>query len=1048
MMVYKLRLYICTHYKREIETVLKTLPQYKVKVLYLGNHGSCFPLTESECSSITEDNGSFESSLVIGGTCLSSLKNRESTGLELSILDNCFSLFCPMEIINGFIDEGAYIMTPHWLQHWEDHLKVWGVDETNHNVIFKDNLKKIVLLDTGVYDDSQEKLVEFSSYVSLPSFIHPVGIGYFKLFIANQLEKLVQKVAFENQRIKLKELQRSYSELQISNDMLLQLSRETDETVIIHKILELFKIITAAHTLIYVPVPFLHEFYYSFPGSEDFSIQQILRDIEDIDKTVQLKESQKGFYLRFQSTTGILGYMLIDHIPIPDYIEHYLNISSSIADICALIIGNVKNFTKIREQNKKQVLLNQVLEQLFYSDDETDEIHNILGYLKDYTGVKGIAIRIKENEGYPYYDYIGMSHEFIQKENDIKEYSDSIGQLEDLQCFCGSVISGRVNRDLSCYTENGSFWIGDAAIFNQVQDSGIPFNLKGSCVSEGYNSIVLIPLVSKEKIQGLIQFNDTRKNLFSREDVLFLEKVCNSIGLALNRKKLRKDLENSKLQAESANKAKSEFLANMSHEIRTPLNAIMGFSDLISNLSLSEKQKKYFDSINMAGHSLLTLINDILDLSKIEAGMLELQYEYFDIKDVLKEIQLIFQLKLVEKDLKFEIDLDNNLPPSLYLDEVRIRQILLNLVGNAIKFTNRGFIRIAISLISLNKEDKTLDLSIEVEDSGIGIPDDDLEMIFEEFKQQSSHDNRIYGGTGLGLSIVKRLTERMKGHLTVKSTVGVGSSFKVNLLGVKIGEMNVSKDLNTKVRLKDLKFHSQRVLIVDDIVSNRDMVRELLHSVNLRTAEAANGKEGLMTVEEFNPDLILLDIRMPVMDGYEMLAELKKNKNTNHIPVIAMTASVYTDINSLIREQGFYNYLLKPIDINKLLQDIYFLFNKKELTSKVDSQNMVNSEKDDLPDLEDLNIEKLPSAFISAVEDNLIKRIDLLSGAVIIRDVKELGYNLSDLCREYNVSAFKGFSKDIIQAAEMFDVDRINRLLTYFKSLFKVEKSKNNRGCL
>jgi|GEM_PF-2063730 len=1028
----KLALYICENYKKEIEAVLHTLPQYLVEVHYLGNKGSCFPVKEGECNSIVENLPGFEKTLVIGGVCLSPLKKIQSSSLELIILDNCFSIFCPIEIINGFMEDGAYIVTPHWLQSWEDHLEKWGLNESNRDLIFNDELKKIVLIDTGVYSDSQEKLTEFASYVSLPSLVYTTGTGYFKLFIAGHLEKLIQKTAFENQKDKFNELQRSYSELQISNDMLLQLTKETDEVAVINKIMELFKMITAAETLVYIPIPVKNDFYYSFPGSTDFSIKHIQKEIKVIDKTMHLNESGSGFYLRFQSASRILGYMLIDQIPMADFLDHYFNIATSIVDICALMIGNTQNFTKIRDQNKQQMLLNQVLEMLFYSNDETDEIRKILEYLKDYTDVEAIAIRLENDDGYPYYDSMGMSRDFLEKENNIKEYSNCSGLAKELQCFCGSVISGRVKKDLSCFTENGSFWIGDSVAVDKIHVDELKFNVRGTCITEGYNTIVLIPLISNDKNLGLIQFNDKRLNLLSLEDVLFLEKVCNSIGIALNKKKLREDLEKSRLMAESANKAKSEFLANMSHEIRTPLNAIMGFSDLIKNLSLTDKQQKYFNSINSAGQSLLTLINDILDLSKIEAGMLELKYEYFDLRDLFNEIQLIFQLKLTEKDLNFVIDIDSNLPDSLFLDEVRIRQILLNLIGNAIKFTDRGFIRITVSILSSDEEGETLDLSVNVEDSGIGIPEDELELIFQEFRQQSSHDNRIYGGTGLGLSIVKRLIDKMEGYLSVKSTVGQGSSFKVNLFRVKIGKKTVPKEVDDGVNLKNFKFDLQRILIVDDIQSNREMLNELLNSVNLKTAEAVDGKEGILIACEFRPELILLDIRMPVMDGYEMIAELKKNELLKHIPVIAMTASVYNDFHFLSAEYGFYSYILKPIDINKLLKQIYFLFNKDE---KVNKSTVQSEEIEGIEERIKQNIDNLPDGFISAIKEDFIKRIDSLKGAVIIRDVKQFGLDFSNLCREYNVTDFDGFAEEIIDASELFDVDQINRLFVYFKSV-------------
>ena len=287
-------------------------------------------------------------------------------------------------------------------------------------------------------------------------------------------------------------------------------------------------------------------------------------------------------------------------------------------------------------------------------------------------------------------------------------------------------------------------------------------------------------LAAKRKAQQeLIQHRDRLEELV----LLRTKRLEKQTRELINARELS---EQAKREAQTANRAKSEFLANMSHEIRTPLNAVIGFSDLLSSAIKEPKQKSHIESIQTAGKSLLRLINDILDLSKIEANRLELKYSPIDFRALINEVERIFSQQVSQKDLQFITEVEPALPASLLLDEVRLRQILINLVGNAVKFTEKGHVKLTIGMASKKEVDNILDIDVSVEDTGIGISEHETARIFESFRQQAGQSSSKFGGTGLGLAICKRLVEMMDGAISVKSVLGKGSTFTVNIRNVAV----------------------------------------------------------------------------------------------------------------------------------------------------------------------------------------------------------------------------------------------------------------------
>jgi signal transduction histidine kinase/DNA-binding response OmpR family regulator len=366
--------------------------------------------------------------------------------------------------------------------------------------------------------------------------------------------------------------------------------------------------------------------------------------------------------------------------------------------------------------------------------------------------------------------------------------------------------------------------------------------------------------------------------------------------------------EGARRQAEAANAAKSEFLANMSHEIRTPMNAILGFSELLRTRIAASRERNYLDAISSSGRTLLTLINDILDLSKIEAGKLEIQMEPVSVAAVVDELQKLFSIKATEKGLSLLVEVDPRLPGGLLLDEVRIRQVLFNIVGNALKFTEKGRVTIrsgfqlAARSTAAEPDETRGDLILEVEDTGIGIPDDQKDRIFAAFSQVAGQSTRKFGGTGLGLTISRRLVEMMNGTIALDSAVGRGTTFRVTLRDVAIADLRVACGFASNSAGDLSRFAPVTFLVADDVSLNRDLVAGFLEGTAHRMVTASNGFEAVEAAIKYKPDVILMDMRMPGMDGREATLRIKAIPELESVPVIAVTASSFLEEEAATRK--------------------------------------------------------------------------------------------------------------------------------------------------
>jgi len=488
------------------------------------------------------------------------------------------------------------------------------------------------------------------------------------------------------------------------------------------------------------------------------------------------------------------------------------------------------------------------------------------------------------------------------------------------------------------------------------------------------------------------------------------------------RKAVEKKLARAKREAEQANSAKSIFLANMSHEIRTPMNAIIGFTELLDEEVEDPKFKSYVHNIQHASHTLLRLINDILDLSKIEAGKLELKYTPTDLESLCKEVASVFELTVRKKGVEFFIDIDKSLPHILILDEIRLRQILLNLVGNAVKFTESGHITIAVRVFSSGEDPKHVDLRLRIEDTGIGIPSDQINSIFGAFRQMQGQDNRKYGGTGLGLSISRRLCEMMGGGIRVESTQGEGSTFIVDLPHVAIGE-GQQKTAAQKVPSLET-FAEATILIVDDIADNRELLVKVFEKSRIKTLTAKDGEEAVELFKRSGADLVLMDIRMPRMDGYTAAEKIKEISPGT--PIIALTASV---MQKPAHAEHFDGFLGKPIDWEALFKQLgRFLVN----TVSPEADTAQNEEGEDsellarLRAISPSDMSEVRTAYRQAVSRNSIPDIQVFATAV------------RRLAEQHEIETLERLSRDLEAALSSFDIAEIEALLTKCQTYFTV----------
>ena len=474
----------------------------------------------------------------------------------------------------------------------------------------------------------------------------------------------------------------------------------------------------------------------------------------------------------------------------------------------------------------------------------------------------------------------------------------------------------------------------------------------------------------------------------------------------------------------------------MSHEIRTPMNSILGFAEILYDREEDDLNKNYLNIITSSGKTLLTLLNDVLDLSKIETERLVLNMEPVGIDAIFKEVKLAFATKLEDKKLNFISDMEQGLPYKIMFDEVRLRQIIFNLVNNAIKYTNAGFVRLSAHFKYKQGMEEFINLTIEVEDSGIGIPDENKSQIFEAFNQKLTGPGRQLDGSGLGLSIAKRLTEMLSGTIHVESTLGKGSKFALNFPIVEVvTEKEIPIAYPKLGPRQKMKFST--IMFADGSEYYRELVNNFVAEFNIKMIDAVDYEEVKELLNAIKPDLIVLDVTLSEGDPFEVAENIKNNEILNEIPIIAVVAEDF-DLDNEKAKLLFDNVISKPFVKKELINIIRRFVN----LTYVSNELLVTD--DDDTDEEKEVVEVDFDTLLQKLRTDIKLKIDDLALNPNIKKIQSLGGEINNIASTYNNDYLHVYAQCLLDKAKKSEEDNLNSILLDFEHLIDCIKNQES----
>lgn len=563
----------------------------------------------------------------------------------------------------------------------------------------------------------------------------------------------------------------------------------------------------------------------------------------------------------------------------------------------------------------------------------------------------------------------------------------------------------------------------------QIWDKQIKLAIENNTVMEPIEAIVRCKQGVNKVVQ--IQSSTMDNNIVTMiNDLTKVKTLEKDISLRI---KMEEELRQAKQKADAASKSKSEFIASMSHEIRTPMNSILGFADVLEQELDNSVMVDYVRSIQSSGKTLLSLINDILDFSKIEAGKTEIKYEPVDIRGLIQDIAEIFKFSVREKKLDLITEIDDHLSDYLMLDELRIKQILLNLVSNAVKFTENGYIKISTS--TNNTSEGKIELLIKVKDTGIGIDSKQQEKVFNVFEQTEGQDNKRYGGTGLGLAISNKLAGLMNGKILLESKKNEGSTFTLKLPHVDVAGDDDEQKTELNSRKENINFKPAKILIVDDNESNRKVLQLKLKKYKFEIFEAANGNQALLILKNTLPDIMFVDLNMPELNGYELYKKICEDDTLKNIPAIAVTAYTLEHDEEKVLNAGFDGYVSKPVDFKKIFRILKKYIEYEELT-ETDEGKISYS---DIA-LKEEALENLPF-LLQELEGQSAPYLEKMQYIQPKKVVVGFAQMLIYLGEKYHNKLVINYGHEIMNASKVFNVEKEKELIKQFGPFVEELKS-------